>query len=230
MDMAWGVDSANQASIAHGGIFFWDAVVRMAGMPPAFWGRYIGGLYALDLNEVNFLHSRGCKIAVVYNGATNSQASVGGGTNEGTVDAGNAVRAATALGIPSGVCIYADIEMSWQVSPSWLQGWATEITSQNYVPGFYCNPLPMNIFNSSYSHAAGQEPAVAGSLIYSNEHNPNPQCRCGAAAPPFNPAQPSGSGNTVLWQYSINCPVHGMPSWVRVDMDLASDAALAAMW
>src|SRR5580704_10968080 len=121
----WGVDSARYANTNDGsGTVALTSVTQRAGAAPAFWGRYIGGHYSLTAVEAAFLNAAGCKILLIYNGTSNTAASVQGGFAEGQADANNAVAAAAALGVPPNTSVYADIEGGWAVTADWLCGWA----------------------------------------------------------------------------------------------------------
>src|SRR5437879_4553305 len=103
MTTFWGVDSAQPANSMVQNQTLFDFITEQCGQPPAFWGRYIGGRFALTAVEEKFLHDRGCRILVVYNGTRNSPRSVQGGFAEGANDANKAIAAAQTLGIPGGV-------------------------------------------------------------------------------------------------------------------------------
>ncbi|MGB7846901.1 MAG: glycoside hydrolase domain-containing protein [Candidatus Acidiferrum sp.] len=225
MTTFWGVDSANPASSKVAGIPLYDYVTQQAGSTPSFWGRYIGGRYSVTSGEVAFLHSKGCKVLVVYNGTHNSVSSVQGGLAEGTADAQKAVVAAQNLAVPANVCIYADIETGWGVTVDWFKGWAITVKQAGYKVGFYGNPVQSNApyFDHPYGSAYSSEQSLADSLVFSSE--PEPGCSTAGNAPAFAPRVPScNSAGTVIWQYAENC-FSG-----QVDQDLAIDAGFAAMW
>ncbi len=225
MTTFWGVDSANPANARFANALLYDYVTQLAGGVPSFWGRYIGGRYSLTPMEVSFLHSKGCRILVVYNGTLNNPSSIQGGIAEGTADAQKAVLAAQQLAIPTNVCIFADIETGWPVTADWCRGWAVAVQQSGYRAGFYGNPLQSNAPNFSvpYCSAYSSEPALANSLVFSSE--PEPGCSTAGNAPAFAPSTPiCNQTGTVVWQYAENC-FNG-----QVDQDLAIDAGLAAMW
>lgn len=229
--MNWGVDSARTAnSNALDGTVCFDSVTQRAGAAPAFWGRYIGGNYALTSGEAAFLLGCGCKIALIYNGASNSVASVGGGFIEGQADATRATQAAQAVGAPAGTSIFVDIEGSWFPTSDWLRGWATQVVANGYTQGFYCDATIGSGFEQAYCTAQGLEPAVAAALLWSMEPEPGPQCQPAGQAPAFNPAQPSCGGNVMLWQYTEDCWEDTLGHNAGIDMNLATDTALASMW
>lgn len=227
----WGVDSARRASDnALDGTDGLTSVTQRAGAAPVFWGRYIGGNYSLTAAEAAFLHAGGCKILLVYNGTTNTAGSVQGGFAEGQTDANNAAIAAAALNVPPNTAVYADIEGSWAVTPDWLRGCATAMVQSVLVPGLYCNCDPASAFSAAYCTSQAIEPAVAASLLWSMEPEPDPQCQAAAAAPGFVPAVPACGGNVVLWQYTEGCWEDTLGKNAGIDMDLATNTAIASMW
>lgn len=231
MTTFWGVDSAQPANSMVQGQTLLDFITQQCGQAPTFGGRYIGGNFALTSLEVEFLHDKGCRILVIYNGARNSPASVQGGLAEGANDANKAIAAAQALGVPDGVWIYADVEAGWQPSSAWFQGWSDTMFNSQFggAGGVYGNPHKTNAanFNVPYCDAFNNDSNMQGTdsnaaYIYSSE--PEPGCTAAANAPAFTPDMPPCNPNTVIWQYAENC-FKGL-----VDQDLANDAGFASMW
>jgi hypothetical protein len=227
----WGVDSATPSNNNVQGQTLFDFITQQAGQSPAFWGRYIGGNFALTAGEAQFLHDRNCKILVIYNGAHNNPNSVQGGFQEGVTDANKAIAAAQALGVPNGTWIYADIEAGWSPTADWFKGWSDTMFNSQYggAGGVYCNPLPGNAahFSDPYCDAFNNDPNMQGAgdsaaLIYSCQHEPG--CSTAANAPTFNPAVPPCNPNAAIWQYAESC-FQGL-----VDEDLANDVGFASMW
>ena len=59
MTVYWGVDSSTPANCPIGGDTLFDQVTQWAGgTMPSFWGRYIGGKYALTKAEVDFIFNK----------------------------------------------------------------------------------------------------------------------------------------------------------------------------
>src|SRR5207249_1949278 len=117
MTTFWGVDSAQPANSMVQNQTLFDFITEQCGQPPAFWGRYIGGRFALTAVEEKFLHDRGCRILVVYNGTSNSPRSVQGGCCEGANEANKSIAASQTLVNRSSVWIYADVESDWTQTP-----------------------------------------------------------------------------------------------------------------
>ena len=151
----WGVDSVNESSHLLGGHPLYDYVVDHMGVQPHFWGRYLSMLTA---PEVAFLGARNCKILPIKNGLDSVMRR---GLKEGLQAATDAATAATALGIPNGVVIYADIEPNWAPSRDFLLGWMLGISASNYTDGFYMNPQPNSPFLAPYKDAFDVRDAIA---------------------------------------------------------------------
>jgi hypothetical protein len=241
----WGVDSATPANKAVAGATFFDKVVQWAGgIAPDFWGRYIGGSFALSQNETDFIFEKSegaTRILVLYNGATAT--SIQGGHRAGVEDALEALNAARTLGIPPNVWIYADIEAGWRVHSGWFIGWWQTIASSEYgnPGGFYCNPLPWNApnFSDPFMHAWMKMADASGTPLYTSPlYSSEPEPGCGyylpasaSGQPDFAPAKiPGYTGPTSIWQYAENCRPVGAGG-IAIDLDLAADDdAYATMW
>lgn len=227
----WGVDSAQPSNSMVESQTLFDFITQQCGQAPAFWGRYIGGRFALTAAEEKFLHGKGCRILLVYNGTRDSPGSVQGGFPEGANDANKAIAAAQALGVPGGVWIYADVESAWTPTPEWFQGWSDTMFDSQFggAGGIYGNPHKANAanFNVPYCNAFHGDSNMQGTdedaaYIFSSE--PEPGCTTAAEAPAFAPAMPPCNPHTVIWQYAENC------FGGRVDQDLANDAGFRSMW
>lgn len=207
MSVYWGVDSsaaANATPPGLSGATVWAYVVTNFGTP-AFWGRYIGGSYALTPGEASFLHSNNCKILVIYNGTTPT--SVSGTYQDGVNDANAAISAATTLSIPSGVCIFADIEASWSPTSEWIQGWSDTMFGSIYrgAGGIY-GDTGETTFDSPYCAAwnADEKMQTGPSFVYASE--PEPGCTTQSAAPTWGADAPSCNPTyTIAWQYAEGC-------------------------
>ena len=247
----WGVDSANPATFrvayAKGHPTLFDYVTETCGRMPDFWGRYIGGSYKLTEEEVGYIShaSKGkCRILVIYNGAHNAKTSTQGGKAEGLHDAQKAVAAATKLGVPPGTMIFCDIEPGWKCTADWFRGWWEGMYASLYAGagGMYENPLPWNApnFSSPYlkaltADAASPVQSFLGSRRYLYSQQPQkgfvPPKSDKFASLAFAPAEPAGlAGETVLWQYAINCLKLGDSKIGLIDMNLADQRGYDLMW
>ncbi len=226
----WGVDSAASANSLYPGtqLTVFDYISQQAGAAPAFWGRYIGGLYSLTSQEITFLHSKNCKILLIYNGT--SPGSVGGTYQDGVTDGNNAINAANALVAPAGIVIAADIEGEWTPTPAWIEGWSDTLYRSDYMGagGLYANTLATNPFNNAYCAAFTNDIKlqIGVSFIWASE--PEPGCTGALSAPVFAPAvPPCNDGAVVAWQYAEACYLN---SGVAVDEDIVSATGIYYLW
>ena len=246
-DVYWGVDSVtpvNHKLSSPGHPTLFEHITKLAGKMPHFWGRYIGGHYAITAGEVEALTKLSggdCRILIAYNGTHNSPHGVGGGEVQGLNDAKKAIAAARAVGVPGGVMIFADIEPGWKCKRAWFDGWFQGMLMSEYagMGGIYENPLAWNAknFRDPYIAAVqGDSPIVLADPSFKKRYLWSQQRIKGCKFPlhidfDFVPAEPEGlSGVTVVWQYAINClkPTGGRNG--LIDMDLANQAGYDVMW
>ncbi len=164
----WGVDSLTPANTQMGSGTFFDLVtaqaVKAGGGPPGFWGRYIGpkaGAGALMQPEASFLHSKNCKVLLIY-GDTYAYTS---GKNvimvstyaDGVFHARKAINDITARGLTvpkdKSVWIYLDTEIGTNpntgkpfpvLPPDFYRGWLDTMLGSVYggAGGVYGNTDP----------------------------------------------------------------------------------------
>lgn len=233
MATVFGVDSAERPTtlVANGQTLYDWVVSKAGGQAPAFWGRYIGGSYALTSDEITFLHNKGCKILLIYNGANMTTV-----TTDGTADGQKAVNAAKALNVPSTTVIYADIEQSFKPTSAWIKGFAKTLYNNQYGPGFYADTIN-GYFNTPYTTASKEDPTYVGnnsSLVWANQ--PEPGSSTATGRPSWNPTPPPTltQSNITFWQYAENCYTttnKGNTYSISVDLDEARDsAAIINIW
>ena len=219
---SWGVDSAGAVTSS-----FLGQIQSKLGQP-AFFGRYLGGPYALQPAEVQLAFSQGISLLLVddlptINGTLSGYAA-------GQSAASTATSNAQSLGVPTGVAIYVDIETNDAVDSGFIEGWYDGLNAAGYVPGYYGNPVH-GPFSGAYCGAVAANSAYANSRVWSSEYEPGRTPA--ASAPSFGPATPPCASNTVLWQYGepssdppgSYCTQTACPN---VDTDLA--VAGAALW
>lgn len=104
---------------------------------PSFWGRTLVGDNPLTREEVEFLKSKNCRIALVARDLT--EVCVSG--FDGKSDAECAIEAAKALGVPQGknIAIFAEIKPDWSVNHNWMLSFAQMLENSGYLPGFIGN-------------------------------------------------------------------------------------------
>lgn len=139
------------------GYTLFDWVMRQRGFP-AFWFRPLLGENPLTEEEIKFLNSKDCKIALVLDNLSETIVSGTNGTREGLA----AVEAATNMGVPqySAIAIFANIKEGWSVNHNWMISFAQTLASNGYVPGFIGNTDSSKNFNfdrqcSHYIQATG---------------------------------------------------------------------------
>ncbi|MCI8388382.1 MAG: hypothetical protein HFE63_07980 [Clostridiales bacterium] len=123
-------------------LFSW--VMRMSSVP-AFWGRSMTGRNQLTLEEIEFLHSNRCGIALIFNALTETDVSALNGIEDGL----RAANAAKALGVPThnGIAVFAEIHDEWSVNHNWMISYAYALLDSGYIPGFIANTDSSKNFN-----------------------------------------------------------------------------------
>ncbi len=242
MNIYWGVVSSHAAnSTVHnvaGNPMLFDYITQQVQIPH-FWGRYIAGKTPQDLltpDEVNFISSSSsgsCRILLIFYGAT-----PGGDHQTGVTDALNAIEAAQALGVPTGVSLYGDIETNVPTSSDWLFGWwETMSTSMFANPGgFYCNPSARNASNFSTPYCTAITSLANLNPDGTLRFNPPlfssaPQLGCTFNRSSFGPCEPACVPDSVgIWQYAGGCFKDNTSPRGLCDMDLANESGYATMW
>jgi hypothetical protein len=140
------------------------------GAPPAAWARYLGtggaGATPLGAAEASALQDAGIGILPVYNDSP-----INGGTQGtyalGQADAAQAVRQATALGVPAGTYICCDIEASalGLLTGDYLAGWADAMRGSSYGgAGIVYANLADPRFGQALDAALARSPANVGRM------------------------------------------------------------------
>lgn len=128
--LLFGVDSEIQANdILQNNISMYEWVVRNK-VHPNFWGRNLSGENALTKDEVDFIHSKGCKIAAIYTDAGEKQTEEQGKT-AGKIAAASAFELET----PQDSAIFLNIGEE-SASREYLKGFAEELIESGYTPAF----------------------------------------------------------------------------------------------
>lgn len=148
----FGVDSAVQANdLLQNNLEHFDWVVRNK-IHPNFYGRYITGDACLTNEEIQFLHKKGCKIALVYACERTKD------TVEKGVDmAQKAVKQAKILGVTNNVAIFLEINENDHVASTCLKGYAQVLLDSGYTPGFKANTDAKFAFDREFSRGMQDE-------------------------------------------------------------------------
>lgn len=203
----FGVDSEIEANdILQNNIEQFEWVVRNK-VYPCFYGRNIIGENHLTKNEIAFLHSKGCKIAPIYNSSEAKKTEEDGANIAEKIDV-----IATELRIPTGTAIFLKISENEEVTTTFLKSFAASLLIAGYTPAFMANTDAKYSFDREFSRGMQTD-----KNIFSN-------CLIWALSPsvkeydnittthlihPDNwmPYAPSGitRNEIAIWQYGKNC-------------------------
>ncbi len=235
----WGVDSLELTNFlvpngSGGYMDFYDWVKQKAGdVPPAFWGRYFGGPGNLTASEIQYIHGKGCKVALIYN-ATDLADHMEGGVLEGIQDALAAIALADNLHPPKTVALFANIEAAFHPTAAWMRGWATAMNRDQRFAGsggFYGHTGNTN-FTVPYCAAVAAIPDIMRyNYLWGAGFQGTDTCGFAADHPDWDPYLPGCNDmNIGVWQFAIHCYKAISPSIAEADEDLATDVGLSLMW
>lgn len=171
--MLFGVDSIVEPNVKlHNGYTMYDWISRK-NLYPKFWGRPISGDNKTNYDEIDFLHKKGCKIALLYTEATEESMC----RSYGVDDAINAVEAVEKLGVDKncGIAIFVKINSDCQLWENWIIGFAKTVYNLGFIPGFIANTDSSinSDFDRCFSRFAEIAPELAEKcLIWATE----PKC------------------------------------------------------
>ena len=101
---------------------------------PIFWGRELLGEHALTKEEIEFLHSKGCKIALICDCPEKKTTE-----EDGVTVAKKAVEKADHLGVAEGTVIFMLIKEDEAVTKACMRGYAKVLMAAGFTPGFKAN-------------------------------------------------------------------------------------------
>lgn len=178
---------------------------------PNFWGRNIVGDGALTKDEIDFLHSRGCKIAPVFSTADAKKTE-----EQGLIDAKRVDILALELGIPQGTAIFLEISDNEDATAEYMKGFAEGMGYGGFVAGFKANTDAAYSFDRQFSRGMQLDSALFSKCLvwavapflseYDNittSHLIHPDS--------WTPFAPSGitRNDIAIWQYGKDChPIH----------------------
>lgn len=113
---------------------------------PNFWGRNLVGENALTREEIDFLHSKGCKIAAVYTDPGEKL-----DEKQGEILAEKIDLLAYDLGIPQGTAIFLEIGENENVSRNFMLGFAKALMVEGFTPAFKANTDARFAFDREFS-------------------------------------------------------------------------------
>lgn len=144
--LLFGVDSKVEAyDVLQNNITMFEWVVKNKRFPN-FWGRNINGENCLTKDEVNFIHSNGCRVAAIY--ATNEPQET---EEQGLIHAKETVEIALNFGIPEDTAIFLEINENTVVTRAYLLGYSKGLISKGYIPGFKANTDSAYGFDREFS-------------------------------------------------------------------------------
>lgn len=205
--LLFGVDSKSRVDeLLQNNLNKFEWVVRNK-IVPNFFGRYISGDECLTKSEIEFIHSKGCKIAALFSDESQKL------TKEQAVSLVEKIdNCAFQLGVPEGVAIFLEINESETVSYDFLKEFASSLLFAGFTPGFKVNTDAKYVFDREFSRGI------------QNNRDLFSQCLVWATAPTveeyngittshlihpddWKPYAPSGMSrkNIAVWQYGINC-------------------------
>ena len=191
---------------------------------PNFVGRNIVGENSLNKEEIKFLHSKGCKIALIYS-------DVGEKKNEeqGKLLAKNIDIRAFELGIPEGVAIFLELGENENVTRDFMLGFAKTMIAEGYTPAFKVNTDAKFAFDREFSRGMQTDkdifdkciiwavaPTIAEYDGITTTHLIHPDN--------WTPCAPSGikRADIAIWQYGRDChPIEddkGKPVTFNLDL------------
>ncbi len=113
---------------------------------PNFWGRNLTGENALTKEEIDFLHSKGCKIAAIYTDAGDKQTE-----EQGKILARKIDSIALELGVSAGTAIFLEIGENEIATRDFMRGFASVMIDSGFTPGFKANTDATFDFDREYS-------------------------------------------------------------------------------
>ncbi|MDP9729309.1 DUF1906 domain-containing protein (plasmid) [Alicyclobacillus sp. TC] len=205
----WGFDSASTVNSSM------ISCLANNGAPTSeisFILRYVDNLSGvhdgLTISEVDYIHSLGISLGLIYGSIPHETLSFQDGINI----ANTAAQLAADLGTPTYVTIYADLGTSYDdyITAEFLEGYAYQLTVNTaYHPGFYGNVGTDSAFDNAFS-TAYNDPTygsyIANAQLWSAEPEPV-GCTSIAGAPAYEPYYPPNTdfGQPQVWQYAESC-------------------------
>lgn len=174
---------------------------------PNFYGRYINGENCLTKEEIDFIHRKGCKIAVIY--SDNGIKHTG---EQGMSIAEKAIIQAKRLCVSKGTTIFLEIGENDITSRDFMREYAKLLISAGYTPGFKANTDARYGFDREFSRGVQTDRDVFEQcLIWAvsptiREYN---NITTSHLIHPDNwlPYTPSAirRSEIAIWQYGVNC-------------------------
>ena len=205
--LLFGVDSRTPSGTAlQNNLTQFEWVVRNK-IYPNFWGRNLVGENALTRDEIEFIHSKGCKIAAIYIADEAKETE-----EQGKILAKKIALTALELGVPAGAAVFLEVDEKENITAEYMRALAQALLFEGFTPGFKANTDAVYSFDREYSRGMQSDRelfekclvwAVAPSLEEYDHITTSHLIR------PDNwiPYAPSGitRRDIALWQYGKNC-------------------------
>ncbi|HWJ79735.1 MAG TPA: glycoside hydrolase domain-containing protein [Niallia sp.] len=212
----WGIDSASETTEE----FF--ACVRDNFGDPKIVARYLGtndGVSAgLTKEQVETIHSNDAELLLVYNGFTDAT-----GYDNGVNQAKEAINLANDLGVPKNVALFVDIEPTYPVDASFIQGWFDEISDSNYTPAIYGSFDSDSSLTAAYNKAVEENGAILEDT-YLWSSSPNIGITQDSKAPKEYKVDAPKDSLSYGWQYGIDAET------CNIDTNLFNSKLSDVLW
>ena len=191
---------------------------------PNFVGRNIVGENSLNKEEIKFLHSKGCKIALIYSDESEKK-----NEEQGKLLAKKIDIRALEFGIPEGTAIFLEIGDNEQITRDFMKGFAKTLINEGYTPAFKVNTDAKFAFDREFSRGVQTDkdifkrcliwavaPTIAEYDGITTTHLIHPDN--------WTPYAPSGitRADIAIWQYGKEChPIeddNGKPVTFNIDL------------
>ena len=220
----FGVDAYfNTESILQNNSKLFDWVVKNK-VTPDFFGRNINGENSLTVEEINYIHSKGCRIAPIYKSEELYE------TNESGINVGQKIIAAlTELNVPSGTAVFLRIYEYNAAKTDFLIGYSHQLLDAGFTPAFMANTDARFGFDEEFSRAYQVERELIGqSLIWATSpvvDDYNKMTTTHLVYPDlWRPFAPSAitRNDIAIWQYGKECHKiyddSGNETWFNLDL------------
>ncbi|WP_377896807.1 glycoside hydrolase domain-containing protein [Gottfriedia sp. OAE603] len=191
----WGVDSASNITNQ-----FLTCVKKEFGTPEV-WGRYLGTKEdvskGITKKEAALLHSKKIKILLINNQFVSAT-----GYKNGIKQAQVGGKLASALDVPKGTAIFADIEPIYEVDAEFIKGYYDEMKKMGYVSGIYGVFDNGQDLSKAYKQAAKEHRRLSKETILWTAF-PQRGITSKTKAPEFLAGGPSDS-KIYGWQYGLD--------------------------
>lgn len=121
--------SVSSATRLQNNLELFDWVARNK-LYPNFWGRHIFGSDHLTADEIEYLHSKACKVAIICDpsGAADTK-------EQGVLFASRTVKRVTELAVPKGTALFLMCE-GYEITSEFMRGFVKRVSESGYTAAF----------------------------------------------------------------------------------------------